>query len=283
MKISIVIPVYNEAERLGACLEAIAAQTVAPHEVVVVDNNSTDDTMAIACRYPFVRLIREPRQGVVYARTAGFNVARGDILGRIDGDSIIAPDWVATVQRIFQEDPGLAAVSGAVNYYGMALSGVVDVCDLFIRRRIARLMGRDVALQGANLALRRKAWLKVRGDLCSRGNLHEDFDLAIHLVRAGYRNKFDERLRVLLDFQRVNMGWRGFNKYVWLSPQSYSQHHLKSQRHMYPIVIFLSMVYGPLKLLHRAYDPELKRGTWQQLVSPAQPSVIRPNPALFVD
>ncbi|MDB5169405.1 MAG: putative glycosyltransferase [Candidatus Saccharibacteria bacterium] len=283
MKISIVIPVYNEAERLGACLDAIAAQTVAPFEVIVVDNNSTDDTVAIACRYPFVRLVREPRQGVVHARTTGFNAARGDILGRIDGDSIIALDWVATVQQLFREDHDLAAVSGAVNYYGMALSSAVDVCDLFIRRRIARLMGRDVALQGANLALRRKAWLKVRGDLCNKGDLHEDFDLAIHLVRAGYTNKFDERLRVRLDFQRVNMGWRGFNKYVWLSPQSYSQHHLTSQRHMYPIVIFLSAAYLPLKLLHRSYDPELQRGTMKQLFSAAQPTTVRPNPALFVD
>jgi glycosyltransferase involved in cell wall biosynthesis len=49
-RVSIVIPVYNEAPRLGACLEAIALQTAAPYEVIVVDNNSSDGTREVAAR-----------------------------------------------------------------------------------------------------------------------------------------------------------------------------------------------------------------------------------------
>jgi cellulose synthase/poly-beta-1,6-N-acetylglucosamine synthase-like glycosyltransferase len=60
MNVSIVIPVYNEADALAACLEAIAEQTIAPLEVIVVDNNSTDTSAAIAQGFDFVRLVSGP-------------------------------------------------------------------------------------------------------------------------------------------------------------------------------------------------------------------------------
>src|SRR5438309_1400799 len=101
MKVSIVIPVYNEGPALGACLDAIARQTSRPFEVIVVDNNSSDDTVPIARHYGFVRLIHEKRQGVVHARTAGFNAARGDIIARIDGDTILPENWVASCKEVF--------------------------------------------------------------------------------------------------------------------------------------------------------------------------------------
>jgi len=55
--ISIIIPAYNEERYLGRCLDAIAAQSVRPYEVIVVDNNSSDDTAKVAQRYPFVTLL----------------------------------------------------------------------------------------------------------------------------------------------------------------------------------------------------------------------------------
>ena len=114
LRVSLVIPVYNEESHLAACLDAIAAQTVQPFEVIVVDNNSTDQTVAIAQRYPFVRLLHEKRQGVVFARDRGFTAARGDVIGRTDGDSILAPDWVAEIHRIFA-NPTVDAASGIVS------------------------------------------------------------------------------------------------------------------------------------------------------------------------
>jgi len=96
-KISIVIPVYNEESQLAACRDAISQQKESPFEVIVVDNNSTDSTVRVALSFPFVTLIREPRQGVMHARTTGFDAARGDIIGRIDADTILPPDWTESV------------------------------------------------------------------------------------------------------------------------------------------------------------------------------------------
>jgi glycosyltransferase involved in cell wall biosynthesis len=64
LSLTIVIPVFNEQNHISACLEAIAAQTAMPDEVIVVDNNSTDKTVQIAKQFAFVKIIKEKRQGV---------------------------------------------------------------------------------------------------------------------------------------------------------------------------------------------------------------------------
>ena len=281
MKISIVIPVYNEAEHLGACLQAIAAQTVQPFEVIVVDNNSTDSTAAVAEGFPFVRLLRQCRQGVVYARDCGFDAATGDIIGRLDADSLIAPDWVASVQQLFAEDDSLSAVTGKVRYYGMSASWLLDAIDLRLRRRLARLLDREVAAQGANMALRHSSWQAVRPQLCRRGGMHEDHDLAIHLTETGHRVTFDERLEAAIDCRRIEASWPEFCHYAWLSPKTYALHELRSRRHMYPVVAFVIACYPLLRFLHRGYDSRTARFSWRQLLTPIESP--RVNPATFVD
>ncbi len=281
MNVSIVIPVYNEAEHLAACLEAIATQTVAPYEVLVVDNNSTDNSAAIAERYAFVTVLRESRQGVVFARDRGFNATGGDIIGRIDADSLIAPDWVASIQHIFAGNTALAATTGKVRYYGLALSGVLDTIDLRLRRHLARLLGSELAMQGANMAVRRTAWQQVETQLCRTAGLHEDHDIGIHLSCLGYDITFDERLVTAIDCRRVQSSWLDFCRYAWLSPKTYALHDLDSRRHMYPIVWLAVVCHSPLKLLARGYNPVTERFSWRQLFG--GPLAGRVNPATFVD
>ena len=71
--LSLVIPCYNEQRRIKACLESVARQTVRPSEVLLVDNNSTDGTLRLARQFDFVTILKQPRQGVVFARNAGFD------------------------------------------------------------------------------------------------------------------------------------------------------------------------------------------------------------------
>ncbi len=99
--VSIVIPAYNEEAGIRHCLVAAIEQTVPAHEIIVVDNLSTDGTRAAveAMKTAFpnagIRLIsQDAEQGITATRNAGFDAATGTVIGRIDADTALAPDWV---------------------------------------------------------------------------------------------------------------------------------------------------------------------------------------------
>lgn len=268
MKISIVIPVFNEEKQLAECLRAIGRLRQKPHEVIVVDNNSTDRTVQIARRFTFAKVITAKRQGVVHARDRGFNAARGDIIGRIDADTRLPRDWTEQLHSIFVGSD-IDAVSGAIEYHDIPARRVFSKCDLLLRRRAARRMGDEVFLQGANMALRASAWRAVRGGLCRRGGLHEDFDVAIHLHQAGHRVVFDETLKASISARAIDDGIRDFWSYALLNPGTYFQHELEAGRHMYPIVWLVLIFHLPMRAMYRSYN--------------SRPGYTRVNPATFVD
>ncbi len=280
MKISIVIPVYNEAEHLGACLAAIAQQTVVPHEVIVVDNNSSDATVAVAQAYDFVTVLHEPAQGVIHARTRGFDAASGDIIARIDGDSLLPADWLASVQAVFA-DASIDAVSGVALYYNVAAAGIFNAIDLFFRRRLSWQLGDRVFLWGANMAMRRQAWQRVKPALCKRGGLHEDYDIAIHLQELGGVVAFDERLQVQVSSRRIDVSYWSFMQYVWVSPRTYAQHGIGQRWHMYSVVAICAVGYLPARVLHRGYDARQDKFSWSRLLT-AEPVVARVDPTANV-
>jgi glycosyltransferase involved in cell wall biosynthesis len=279
MNVSIVIPVYNEADQLAACLEAIGAQTVKPLEVIVVDNNSTDNTTEVAAQFGFVKLLSEPRQGVVHARSRGFNAARGDIIARLDGDTILPPEWVAQVLRIMS-DRSVTAVSGAPDYHDFALPGVANAIDRYWRQRLVRGLGDRNFLYGANMALRRSAWLKVRSRLCHQRGLHEDFDLGIHLQELGYKVIYEPALVAGVSARRINSGLFAYMRYTLVSPHTYARHSIKARRHMYPVIAVCWACWLPGHLLNKAYDPATKSFSINQLFLSTVNS--RVNPAFHV-
>lgn len=202
--VSIVIPAYNEERHLAACLDAIARQAVAPLEVVVVDNNSTDRTAAIARRYPFVRLVKEPRQGIVYARNAGFNAARGDIIARIDADIVVPAGWVAHIRHFYaRPEHAGQAWTGLGYFYNMRFPRAVTWWYEFFAFRCNRLLIGHYTLWGSNMALPRPVWLAVCGEVHNRTDIHEDLDLAMHVHEAGYGIAYDPSLRTSARLKRV--------------------------------------------------------------------------------
>ncbi|QQS18208.1 glycosyltransferase family 2 protein [Candidatus Saccharibacteria bacterium] len=223
LTVSIIVPVYNDAIALERCLAAIAEQTVMPHEVIVVDNNSTDRTVAVAESYPFVKVLQEAKQGVVHARNRGFDAATGDIIGRLDADSCVASDWVATLQALFATGT-LDAVSGSIRYHDIWLSPSLNVADILIRKSLSVLMADEVSLQGANMALGRSAWHAVRSSTCVAHGLHEDFDLAIHLRQLSYRNRFEPSLRCSTALRQATGTWLDFARYMMVCPATYFRH-----------------------------------------------------------
>lgn len=284
IRVSLVIPAYNEEHHLKVCLEAVATQTVVPFEVIVVDNGSTDATAVIARSFPFVKLITERRQGVVFARDAGFDAASGDIIGRIDSDTVLPATWISDVVRLFQNSE-YAAISGCIQYHDVALKGVADGVDAFFRRRLARQLRRSntVFLQGANLAIRRTAWQKVRSSLCHLDGVHEDLDLAIHMQRMGLCVGFEESLVASVSGRRAAMAFLVGMQYILVSPHTYAVHGLRSRYHMYPVVAASIALYWPAHIIYRGYDESIDGFSFEKLFS-AQRLQARLDPtSLFYD
>ncbi|HSH55482.1 MAG TPA: glycosyltransferase family 2 protein [Candidatus Limnocylindrales bacterium] len=279
-RVSIVIPVYNEAANLPACLDAIAAQTDRPYEVLVIDNNSSDDSAEIAASYDFVAVITERRQGVVHARNAGFDLASGDIIGRIDADTVLSVDWVAAVRQVF-EDQSIGAATGRVEYHDLPIAPLFNGIDLRIRRYLALSLGNNVAMQGANMAIRRSVWKAVRKHVCNKSGMHEDFDLSVHAAESGNTVRFDESMLATVGCRQIESDFVDYVRYILLSPRTYALHGLSGKRYMYPVVCLALIGYLPLRFLHRGYDPELKTFIWKNSFGIAGEQ--RVNPATYVD
>lgn len=258
MKISIVIPVYNEADRLADCLNSIALQSHMPDEVIVVDNNSTDGSALVAESFDFVNLIKEPRQGVVHARNSGFNAAHGGLIGRIDADTVLPPDWVENALNIMAETDA-DAVSGSTHYYDFALSGLADSIDMRLRGWLADKLGNQRFLWGANMVLKKSAWNKVKDSLCIAHGEHEDLDLALHLQELGLKVAYEPKLMAFTSSRRLDMNPLGYLSYSLAGPRTYASHGKKSRFYMYPVIAICWMIYVPGRLMYRAYDCESNR------------------------
>lgn len=224
--LSIVIPAYNEERHLPSCLDAIAAQTVMPDEVIVVDNNSSDKTAAVAKRYPFVRVVPETKQGRVYARNAGFNAAKGDIIGRIDADTIMPPNWVEQLQVFYADEDHFRryAYTGGSDFYNIRLPKVGSWIAAQMAFRLNRLLLGHYILYGANMAIPRHLWLEVCNDVCHRNDIHEDLDLSIHLHRLGYKITYQVGLHVRVKMRRVRTNRAELHENLMWWPQTLKVH-----------------------------------------------------------
>lgn len=196
--ISVVIPVYNEERLIGHCLDALAAQTEAPLEVVVVDNNSTDKTIEIAKDYALVRVVKESQQGITHARTTGFNAARGDVIARLDADSIVKSDWIATLQALFSDD-AIDAVTGNGAVAELSPKGRFWIRWYYkcFRAWHQRAIGVAPVLYGFNSALRTEAWHNAKHHTTDGDHaISEDLDVTLALIKEGYKLRYEPLLLV---------------------------------------------------------------------------------------
>lgn len=197
LRVSVVIPSLNDAVMLRACLQALAAQTRQPDEIVVVDNGSTDDTARIA-RDAGARVVDEPMRGIFPATAAGFDAATGDVFARLDADSVPPVDWVERLMAAFEDDPQLDALSGPGSFYGGSAAVHWVAENLYIGGYIwfvSLLLGHD-PLFGSNLGLRATAWARLRETVHrDRREIHDDLDLSINLA-PDMTPRFDRSLRV---------------------------------------------------------------------------------------
>jgi cellulose synthase/poly-beta-1,6-N-acetylglucosamine synthase-like glycosyltransferase/peptidoglycan/xylan/chitin deacetylase (PgdA/CDA1 family)/peptidoglycan/LPS O-acetylase OafA/YrhL len=188
--VSVIMPVFNEVTNIEVAVRSILASDH-PHEIVVVDDGSTDGTADLieSLHLPGVAVIRQPNGGKASALNTGIAHARHDLIVMVDGDTVFEPD---TMRRLVQPfaDPGMGAVSGNVKIanrdtFLTRLQHIEYVIGFNVDRRMHDLTGSICTIPGAAGAFRRAALLAAGG--VSDQTLAEDTDLTIAIGRLGWR------------------------------------------------------------------------------------------------
>lgn len=109
--VSVIVPAYNAAATLPACLAALQHQTRPPDEILVIDDGSTDGTAA-AAKAAGIRVIQQSQRGPAAARNCGVRVACGNVVLFTDADCEPLPDWVERMLIPFA-DPSIVGVKGS--------------------------------------------------------------------------------------------------------------------------------------------------------------------------
>jgi len=207
---SVIIPNYNGEHLLSTCLDALRRQTYPHCEVIVVDNASSDGSVALVEReYPEVRLLRLARnRGLAGACNAAAEIARGDLLVMLNSDTEAEPGWLAALVHTLAEHPQAGSVASKMLLFERR-DTLHTAGDLYGVDGIPRNRGvwerdegqYDQSLEifsgcGGAVAYRREAWEAVGGFDEDFFMYCEDVDLGWRLQLAGYRAVFAPQARV---------------------------------------------------------------------------------------
>ncbi|MBD2103815.1 hormogonium polysaccharide biosynthesis glycosyltransferase HpsE [Leptolyngbya sp. FACHB-261] len=228
---TVAIPTYNGALRLPKVLARLQAQIKTENlnwEVLIVDNNSQDNTAAVVKTYiensenrPFPFALRycfEPRQGLAFARQRAVEEAKGNLVGFLDDDNLPASDWVAAAVTFDEGNPSVGAFGGQIhgrfdkepppNF--KRIQSFLAIREGDTRPRPFKPLVLDLPA-GAGMVIRRQAWLSsVPKELVLIGRVSgsslagEDFEALLHLHRAGWA--------------------------IWYNPQMHLEHEISVHR-----------------------------------------------------
>ena len=201
-RVSVIVVCWNSADTLGRCLDQLLEQDYPDYEVIVVDDGSDDETLAVAERRLArgdLQIMRSRRnRGCPHARNLGLAQARGEIVAFVDADGFVAGDWLDRIVETFARDATIGAVASMVFYDGNPLvingaGGTVNrqgwAADLSMNEPYERAQVAPEALypMGCGMALRRKAIDDV-GPFDDRMlNYYDDVNYGVRLWRAGHR------------------------------------------------------------------------------------------------
>ncbi|TKI04600.1 glycosyltransferase family 2 protein [Martelella alba] len=195
VKLSLIIPAYNEESYLAECLrhaikDLSAHAAPGEYEIIVVNNASTDQTPTVAAGFAQVRLVYAPVKGLTHARQKGLESAAGDILAFIDADTRMPTGWVGKVLAAYEENAELVCVSGPYRYHDLP----------WLKRAMVKLYWWALAKPtywftgymavGGNFAASKRALLRIGGFDTSIAFYGEDTNIARRLAGEG-KVRFD--------------------------------------------------------------------------------------------
>jgi len=216
--ISFVIPCYNEEKYIKDCIRSIKEEAFSclfDYEIIVVDNNCTDNTASIAKQEGAI-VVSEKQKGVVFARQKGYEIAMYDLIANIDADSRLCKNWVKiALNRI--NKPDVVAITGPLVYDDVSKTmNVMTKFYYYLAWFSNNYIG--VFLQGGNALIKKSALDKVNGYDTSIAFYGEDTMTAKRLQQFG-KIKFVMDLKLHSSPRRLKD--QGVLKTTWLYLSNY--------------------------------------------------------------
>jgi glycosyltransferase involved in cell wall biosynthesis len=237
---TVAIVTYNGAERVPLVLERLRSQ-INPQqinwEILVVDNNSTDNTACVLQKNPLIRYSFEPQQGAAHARQRAIREAQAPLVGFLDDDNLPEDDWVTEAYQF-------ALLSPRAGAYGSQIHGDYEIDPPPNFERIKAFLaiterGQEPLLYNpklrflppsAGLVVRREAWLKNVPEFCIlsgrvEGSMltSEDLEALSYIQQAGWEVWYNPKMEILhkIPAHRLTkeylipfMGGIGLSRYV---------------------------------------------------------------------
>lgn len=259
LRVSVIIPNWNGAQHLSACLGSLRRQTYANVKVIVVDNGSRDDSLDVLARYPDVRVLAlGENRGFTGACNAGFRAAQGDIQVLLNNDTEVNAGWLTAVVDAFARHPEVGLVASKML--------------LFDRRDVFHTAGDYVTPDG--MAHNRGVWQRDEGQYD-----HEAYVFSACGGSAAYRKSMLDEIGLLDDdfffsFEDVDLAWRA-QLAGWrclYAPQAVVYHKLKASGGG----VTASFYDGRNRIytLAKNYPADLWRAHWRKVVG-AQWELVR--------
>lgn len=203
MRISVVIPTYNEEKCIGECLRCLNAGEEKPYEIIVADGMSTDDTVKIARKYG-ASVVENRRRHAAGGRNEGIKRAKGDIIAFIDADCVPDKSWLREIKKAFEEEDidGLGTYiepAHPTNIYeefwgklSLQILMTYDNEPYYVTEKTL-----NTAFITASCAYKRKLLYKIKGFSNYFANNAEDIDLCWRALDAGARLKYVPAAKII--------------------------------------------------------------------------------------
>lgn len=209
--VSIVVCTYNRDWVLEKCLEGLRQLDYPEFEVIVVNGPSTDSTDAVISRFPEVQRVENPRRNLSVSRNLGIAAAAGEIVAFIDDDAMPAADWLQRLADAYR-DPAVGAAGGRVHGPGgdhlQFDNGIISRWSL---PRALQAEPDDCndpngewfnIVMGTNSSFRRSVLDEVGGFDENYEYYHDESDLCVRVIRAGYRVEHVPDAEVWHEFEK---------------------------------------------------------------------------------
>jgi glycosyltransferase involved in cell wall biosynthesis len=197
--VTVIVPVWNDAERLGECLRALEGQTYPGrlYEVVVVDNDSEEAVGPVVARCGRARLVHESSPGSYAARNAGLAQARGEVIAFTDADCLPAPDWIERGVERLKRGGGRSVVAGRVEIFPRTppRPNAVEQYEVLFALAQREFVGRYRFGATANLFAWRDAFARV-GPFLAEVKSGGDLEWGRRAAGHGYEVEYADEIRV---------------------------------------------------------------------------------------